>query len=1705
MKHFNNQIEQASHIKEKFSKYLRSTFDIRYRPYRELYLDRLNELESRLYKGPYLASALPFEQSFSIRELIKRGVFEKEFGEIGNVDPERPCYLHQIKAFERLGAGRSIVVTTGTGSGKTECFMYPIINEILKEIKEGNTAAGVRAIFLFPLNALVYDQIDRLREYLQNFHSVSYGFYTGKTPETSRSKEYREQKSYFDTLPRNELVTREQMKEAPPHILFTNYSMLEYLLIRPSDERLISKDALKNLKFIVMDEAHTYRGALGIEISLLLRRLMGVADHSPQFVLTSATLGRGYEDVGKIKEFAHALTSAEFEDGDVIFGIRQSVAFGDRYSVAGEDYGKLLQALEQGDGASFCETVSRYRTYNSTLSQKANLYLLLRDDIHTHELYFKTCNVGEVRDAVRCLPEGSYDHLAALVALIAKTKSNDGAYPCKLFDIKYHMFTKAPDGAFVTLGKRKDLSLLTTNQIGGDKAFKIGICQNCKVPYVMGITENNYLCIDDEIDIDESYADKARRLEYYLIGETLTDEEVDDLSQNKNFEKYHACPVCGYIKKAKAVSSPLDCEHFNEQKVVLYKYVGGDEKGLDDDDVVTNNIHRCPICDYKANGGGVIMGFHVGKDRATALISQILYESMDCPIVKETVPATLFSPPQIIEKKGRKQFLVFSDSRQQAAFFSKFINANNDRFLKKALVLKVLGENEDRPLSFADLTERLERKFREELRYPEEEARKHAKVTALWELFLVDGRNSGENLGLFAFRLHLQDGNFADSARLEIALKGMGYDLSARQFLDVMSQAFTIFRTAPAIDYGALAYADLEEKKELLGYRHLTMCITEKKAPKAKGEGKEGFDSVKSFLPVAESGKNNVVKYVMKALDYPMDKAKQLLSLIFQTAAQEGILKRTNDPTAYDGYVIDANRYRFFSYKNLTFYKCDRCHRITLHNVNNTCIDGDCDGKLEPCDVEADPYLQNNYYRNEYLSRPIESIVCREHTAQMNSTEAKKIQEQFKNAEINIISCSTTFEMGIDLGGLNTVFMRNVPPMPSNYAQRAGRAGRRAETSAFILTFCGASSHDYTYFEDPPQMIRGLVSPPHFVIDNEKILMRHIMATALSAFFREPAYQEDFASVTHFLEENVAEKLKHYINSKPAKLGELIDKFVLKEEALFIEYGQFKWIEKLLSSHDSILRMRDGVEATVKIYREAEKYASDNREYGLAKSYQAALQRFDTSNSLISAFTRYNVIPGYGFPVDNVELHIFNYDKQAMDETYNLSRNLSVAISEYAPGSEIIVDNRKFTSRYLMLPYSGHALPSVFYVACEKCHTINTHLDRHYFSAGCKCKYCSAALNIVGTVKQFLVPIYGFVADKSNKDTRRVKPFKTYASDVYYTGSGLSQPAEPHGAVSIQEHTDEELLVLNESRFFYCTSCGYTVLDKRNLADKKSNVPHRQYSGRKCECGAPLQLVHLGHQYKTDIIQVNFYGVEEMKDYDTALSVLYAILEGISAAYNIERNDIGGILYSTNPAKPHCLILYDTVPGGAGHVKRLKNDSELHEVLLSAHKKVSQNCCSEDVSCYHCLRTYQNQRLHKHIKRGLARETIEKMIDLIMREKERFTVTGPDYDFSIFDLEEFAESGILTETDGTLWKRLLHEIKAQGAATPNGCGYSLKGEKSGTIYSADFMWEKEQILLFTISNLSSYEAFGKNQNQYRCFLLTESLDCVAFVKQLEKV
>ena len=375
-------VEKADFIDKEYREYLRSSYSFGNDKYQDLYEKRLNEEE--LYKGPFLHMSMPFKKGHSLNQLIDKNIVDSDFRKLGNIHLNRTLYLHQEKSIEKIADKRNIVVTTGTGSGKTECFLYPIINEIMKERRNGNKEPGIRAMFLYPMNALVNDQIDRLREILRSYPEITYGSFTGDTPENYKDGGTREkfaEKNGIESLPDNELVTREEMRNNPPSLLFTNYSMLEYMLIRPKDSVLFNPENLNNWRFIVLDEAHTYGGALGIELSMLLKRVTGFAKKKPNFILTSATLGEKNKSDKDIVSFAKKLTSVDYDTSDIIYADRLSFSNEVRkYALDGKDISLIKNSLN--NETELGNVLSKYASISGN-DAKEKLYNFLEGEYNT--------------------------------------------------------------------------------------------------------------------------------------------------------------------------------------------------------------------------------------------------------------------------------------------------------------------------------------------------------------------------------------------------------------------------------------------------------------------------------------------------------------------------------------------------------------------------------------------------------------------------------------------------------------------------------------------------------------------------------------------------------------------------------------------------------------------------------------------------------------------------------------------------------------------------------------------------------------------------------------------------------------------------------------------------------------------------------------------------------------------------------------------------------------------------------------------------------------------------------------------------------------------------------------------------------------------------------------------------------------------------
>lgn len=269
--------------------------------------------------------------------------------------------------------------------------------------------------------------------------------------------------------------------------------------------------------------------------------------------------------------------------------------------------------------------------------------------------------------------------------------------------------------------------------------------------------------------------------------------------------------------------------------------------------------------------------------------------------------------------------------------------------------------------------------------------------------------------------------------------------------------------------------------------------------------------TISSWMPKHKNGKENdyfrtnKLYYVTHFLKIDNNCAIEFLDQFFDylTKPECGneycMVDKNKDCT----YVLPAKylQVKIANDCTIKWYKCTKCGKVSPYNMVGKCTTVKCEEQVIA--IDSQKLRKDNHFAKLYFSDRMSPLFIKEHTAQLSKKESATYQEEFIKKEINALSCSTTFEMGVDVGDLETVFLSDVPPLPSNYAQRAGRAGRSVNAAAYALTFAKLSSHDLSFFREPNKMISGIILPPLFKVDNEKIVRRHIYAISLSMFFAD--------------------------------------------------------------------------------------------------------------------------------------------------------------------------------------------------------------------------------------------------------------------------------------------------------------------------------------------------------------------------------------------------------------------------------------------------------------------------------------------------------------------------------------------------------------------------------------------------------------------------
>jgi hypothetical protein len=603
-----------------------------------------------------------------------------------------------------------------------------------------------------------------------------------------------------------------------------------------------------------------------------------------------------------------------------------------------------------------------------------------------------------------------------------------------------------------------------------------------------------------------------------------------------------------------------------------------------------------------------------------------------------------------------------------------------------------------------------------------------------------------------------------------------------------------------------------------------------------------------------------------------------------------------------------------------------------------------------------------------YLHLTPVPLVAEEHTAQLTSEAAGHLQDRFLRGEVNVLSCSTTFELGVDVGELEAVLMRNVPPSTANYVQRAGRAGRRTDATAFALTFAQRKAHDLSHFIEPKRMVSGKIRPPYVEIHNEKIVRRHIYAVALAGFWREkPALFGNVESFFFPQEQSGPEAFKRFLEEQPAFLEAALTRIVPEPLQAALGIPNWSWVSRLLDPQEGLLRK--GAEEIRHDVAELERVREELIDQHKPSDYILRLINTLKKRSIIDFLSNRNILPKYGFPVDVVELQVLHHGEDA--RRLELNRDLRIALSEYAPQGQIVAGGRLWVS-YGLKQVPGRAWPRYQYAICQRCQRYQRVLeDTGELPETCiACHFPLEGRRVKGV---FVVPEFGFVTGHKPPDRPgETRPERTYTTRVFFSGEASSVENQTElvlGSIRIVAAAarDGHLAVINRAGFKICHQCGFAV-----RANQPSTSPHKNPWGR--DCRGTLLFEDLGHEFRTDVLELRFEGYAH-PERAFWLSLLYALLEGASEALHVSRDDLDGCFYpyTNDPTQP-ALILFDDVPGGAGHVRRLAENPELLEHLLRETKaRIDGRCgCGPDTSCYGCLRNYRNQFCHDELKRGLV-------------------------------------------------------------------------------------------------------------------------------------
>jgi len=1509
-------VKLARELEEQYRSYLKTTFSFEDISLKQSFESGVDG--GGLKKGPYVEATPVFELGRKTEDIFKEVLTtDVDLGLLKAVNGKRRLYQHQEEAIIKT-RDHNVIIATGTGSGKTEAFLFPVLLHLYEEFKRGELGAGVRALILYPMNALANDQLRRLGNIMAVLEqegspfSFTYGRYTGETPENRKDKRRDAYARQRDALP-GEMIFREDMRKEPPNILLTNYSMLEYLLLRPNDSPLFDNGNAKDWQYLVLDEIHQYRGAQGNEMGMLIRRLKQRLIEGGKIgkftcIGTSASLVGEEDTPRRIASFAEGLFAEEFSSRDIIMGKRVESSFRGEKELSLSTY-EMLEKMVQEEKVNKEELVREglwHEDLNGLIAKEV-AGEILKTDKRTESLVSlvsgKTVDFTELAREVFGSEIDSWEWLDRLISLmIGSVDRNTGQV---LLSARYHFFLRALEGAYISYIPGKRIYL---NKKVAQKVFEVAICRECGQHYIIGNISGGYLgeAIKDQGDLDYGP-------QYFLPLES------EYLKEGKEkLRKLKLCVECGEVNEA---NSELVCGH---NKSILVEEQGTNDEG---------KMNPCSVC-QSISVDSVREVIH-GSDGPNVVIATSLY--------------------RVLQGEDSR-VLAFTDGRQEAAFFAWYLEDSYKEIYGKNVMVKVvkdLREYSQEGFSLAEVAIKVGYVFEQQGIFSSslgDLERKYRIWQTVYNVILTYNRTALLNTGLLKLRI-----KWPGEMVIPEAMYSSPWSFDEEEAMNVLQQLFEYMRQNSAVeiicrDGVTLVWNDLG-----LQAKQTSVSLGGTKS----WDGKRG----------------NRVQYLSKVLQrkgLTKKEAEEEAVLLLRIIWEELVQKSSPEflISSNEGYRINPEWYRLESISEEDLvYQCDLCGKIHSMSIRGVCTRYRCEGTLRP--IRQDE-LAENHYRTLYEKSLPGPLRVEEHTAQLSSDKAREFQEALNKGEIDLLSSSTTFELGVDLENLNTVFLRNIPPEPFNYVQRVGRAGRRIGKVGFAVTYCRRNPHDLYHFNNPKPMMSGISRVPSISIQNEKIVQRHIATVAFAAFFKE--YPDRFKEVRALFvdpdDPRGTRDIEGFLRQQQGRLEKTLKSIV--PVSLYGKTGlnNGSWIERITGEESRLKQAEHEYTNDLRILRSIKEEAISKEDYDKAKW---AKSRDETMNSedILTFLSRKAVIPKYGFPIDVVELDINKYQENEGD--ISLNRDLSIAIAEFAPGVEVLANKKVWKSTGLKA-IMGKNWPRYQYKRCSR------HNFFVQWVAGDKVPLGQCCSDVMEG--EYLIPQFGFVSADKPKDPRG-RTSRSLSTRPYFAGHVVGNPdiiEFPQGnpLVLMKRATPGKMVVISEGfkgeGFTICETCGTGIKDLRKS--------HKNAFGRECN-GIPRSSINLGHEFETDVVELRFQPVGRGKTGDMwfSYSLGYALVEGVAEVLDVPASDLSATVRYDEAAPIPPIIIYDDVPGGAGLVARLEEEQVLFEVLQTAYKRVNLNCCDEETSCYICLRNYRNQFAHRHLQRGLVRDYLREVLE----------------------------------------------------------------------------------------------------------------------------